>query len=39
MIKNFKNKLTTLKEILKDKNKIEEIRGLCFKNEEKLKNN
>ena len=39
MIKNFKNKLTTLKEILKDKNKIEEIRGLYFKKEEKLKNN
>ena len=37
MIKNFKNKLTTLKEILKDKNKIEEIRGLYFKKEEKIK--
>ena len=33
MIKIFKSKLTTLKEILKDKNKIEEIRGLYFKKE------
>ena len=30
MIKSFKNKLTTQKEILKDKSKIEEIRGLHF---------
>ena len=37
MIKNFKNKRTTLKEILEDKNKIEEIRGLYFKKEEKIK--
>ena len=37
MIKNFKNKLTTLKEKLKDKNKIEEIRDLYSKKEEKIK--
>ena len=37
MIKNFKNKLTTLKEILKDKNKIEEIGGLYSKIEEEKK--
>ena len=35
MIKNITNKLTTLKVILKDKNKIEEIRGLYFKKGEK----
>ena len=35
MIKNLKKKLTIPKEILKDKNKIEEIRGLYFK---KVKN-
>ena len=37
MIKSFKNKLTTLKKVLKNKNKIEEIRGLYFKKEEKIK--
>ena len=37
MIKNFKNKLTTLTEILKDKNKIEEITGLYFRKEEVIK--
>ena len=37
MIKNFKNKLTSLKKVLKNKNKIEEIRGLYFKKEEKIK--
>ena len=37
MIKNIKYKLTTLKEILKDKNKVEEIRGLHFRKEEKIK--
>ena len=30
MIKKFKNKLTTLKEVLKNENKIEEIRGLLI---------
>ena len=37
MIKNFKNKLTTLKEILKDKKKIQEIKGLYLKKEERIK--
>ena len=30
MIKKFKNKLRTLKEVLKNENKIEEIRGLLI---------
>ena len=37
MIKFFKNKLTTLKEILKDKNEIQEIRDLYFAKEENIK--
>ena len=35
MIKKFKNKLTSLKEILKYENKIHEIKCLNFKKEEK----
>ena len=37
MIKKFENKLTALKEILKDKNKINEIRNLSFKKEQQIK--
>ena len=37
MIKKFKNKLTALKETLKDENKINEIRSLNFKKEKQIK--
>ena len=37
MIKKFKNKLTALKEILKDENKIYEIGSLNFENEEQIR--